>query len=303
MTQPIAEFLSSIATQWGFVILEVLLGFALLWLGHQGYQRLVLRLNLAEELFVRDNPAVAVAIAGFDLGVVLALGSIFPVTGGGLGTGLGAGQLTGQLGLTIGLSAILAVVLMLAGALLSHRFLLRRFNSRQELLTERNLAIGAIEAGFHVANGLIISHAWAGDGGPGVGLICWLLAVVILVGVSQVYGRVAAFDLRGELCERNNLAVGLAFAGLLVGVGNVGRSALSANFDGWLSFAGYGLNLGIGLAMLLGVRVLADLLLVPGAKFSDETTRQTIPNVGAGLLEGMAYVTGSMLISWGLIGP
>jgi uncharacterized membrane protein YjfL (UPF0719 family) len=299
MPQPIAEFLPSVATQWGWVILEVLLGFVLLWLGHQGYQRLVLRLNLAEELFVRDNPAVAVAIAGFDLGVVLALGSIFPLAG----AGGEAGQLSWQLYLTIGLSAILAVVLMLAGAIVGDRFLLRRFESRQALLTERNLAIGAIAAGFHVANGLIISHAWAGDGGPGVGLVCWLLAVVVLVGGSQIYGRVAAFDLRGELCDRKNLAVGLAFAGLLVGVGNVSRSALSANFEGWLSFVGYGLNLGIGLAMLLGVRFLADLLLVPGAKFSDETARQAIPNVGAGLLEGMAYVTGSMLIAWGLIGP
>jgi len=44
----------------------------------------------------------------------------------------------------------------------------------------------------------------------------------------------------------------------------------------------------------------ADLILVPGVKISDEIVRQEIPNLGAGLIEAFAYIAGSLLIAWSI---
>ncbi|GCL35492.1 hypothetical protein SR1949_05870 [Sphaerospermopsis reniformis] len=49
---------------------------------------------------------------------------------------------------------------------------------------------------------------------------------------------------------------------------------------------------------LVGIRWLADLILVPGVKISDEIVNQEIPNVGAGLIEAFAYIAASFLSGW-----
>jgi hypothetical protein len=49
---------------------------------------------------------------------------------------------------------------------------------------------------------------------------------------------------------------------------------------------------------LVGIPWLADLILVPGVKISDEIVNQEIPNVGAGLIEAFAYIAASFVITW-----
>ena len=56
------------------VVMELLLGFALFWLGQLAYQKLFRRMNLNLQLFVRDNPAVAIALVGYYMGIAIALG-------------------------------------------------------------------------------------------------------------------------------------------------------------------------------------------------------------------------------------
>ncbi len=48
------------------------------------------------------------------------------------------------------------------------------------------------------------------------------------------------------------------------------------------------------------IRWLADWVLVPGVKISDEIVSQAVPNLGAGLIEAFAYIGGSFLIAWSL---
>jgi Domain of Unknown Function (DUF350) len=72
-------------------------------------------------------------------------------------------------------------------------------------------------------------------------------------------------------------------------------------FQNWSqSLQEYGLLLGICLLALAAVRWLADLVLVPGVKISHEIVQQAIPNVGAGLIEAIAYISSSFLIAWSL---
>jgi uncharacterized membrane protein YjfL (UPF0719 family) len=285
MPQPLLEQLI-------VVIIDLTIGFALFWLGQFLYQRVFRRMALNEELFVRDNPAVAVALVGFYLGLVTALSNILmqPIDGWLLQAQLLAGY------------GALTIFLMLAGAWLGDRLILRHCDSAREIQQEQNVGAAAVEAGLHIANGLILSTALAGPGGGWfVGLACWGIGIAVLVGMSYLYPRMASYNVFGEIRRRNNPAAGIALAGLLIATGNVVAMAFSPEFRNWsVSLQEYGLLLGIGLLALVVIRWLADLVLVPGVKISDEIVHQNIPNVGAGLIEAFSYIAGSFLIAWSI---
>lgn len=287
MNQP---FLETPLSQIALLIAELFIGFAVFWVGQFAYQKLFRRINLNLELFVRDNPAVAIALVGYYLGIVTALGGVLDKVGATWQAHL----------LNLASYGAGVIVLMLAGAWVGDRFILRRCDAAREIKEEQNVGAASVEAGVHIANGLVLSAALAGQsGGWLVALVCWLIGMGILVLVSHIYPRVANYNVFGEICRRNNPAAGVAMAGLLIATGNVIRVAFAPEFQSWeQSFAEYGLLLGISLIALVGIRWIADLILVPGVKISDEIVNQAVPNLGAGLIEAFAYIAGSFLIAW-----
>jgi uncharacterized membrane protein YjfL (UPF0719 family) len=276
--------------QSGVVILEITVGFGLFWLGQLAYQKLFRRMELNVELFVKDNPAVAISLVGYYLGIVIALGGVL---------GQPADTWQEKL-LNLASYGATVILFMLAGAWIGDRLILRHCDTAREVLEERNVGAAAVEAGNHIANGLIINAALAGDsGGWLVGLVCWLIGLAVLVLVSHIYPRVIAYNVFNEIAQRNNAAAGVALAGLLIGTGNIVRVAFSPDFQDWFSsFTQYGLTLLFCLGSLVIIRWLADLLLVPGVKISDEIVHQEVPNLGAGLIEVFAYIAASFLIAW-----
>ncbi|HEY9600849.1 MAG TPA: DUF350 domain-containing protein [Allocoleopsis sp.] len=285
------EVLLNGLNQSGLIVLELIVGFALFWLGQLAYQKLFRRrMELNLELFVRDNPAVAIALVGYYLGIVIALGGVLDKT-------IPAWQ---DKLLNLATYGATVILFMLAGAWVGDRLILHCFECHREIVQDRNVGAASVEAGNHIANGLILNAALAGDsGGWLVGLVCWLIGLGVLVLVSAVYPRVAKYDVFGEIEKRNNPAAGVAFAGLLIATGNIVRVAFAAEFQNWLvSFTQYGVILFFSLISLIAIRWLADLILVPGVKISDEIVRQEIPNLGAGLIEAFAYIAASFLIAW-----
>ncbi|MBW4522882.1 MAG: DUF350 domain-containing protein [Scytolyngbya sp. HA4215-MV1] len=278
--------------QIALVAAELVIGFLVFWLGQLAYQKLFRRLDLNVELFVRDNPAVAIALVGYYLGIVTALSGVLSQVGPTWQDRL----------LYLASDGAGVIVLMLVGAWVGDRFILRRCDTAREIQAEQNVGAAAVEAGVHIANGLILSAALAGEsGGWLVALSCWVLGMGVLTLVSYLYPRVARYNVFGEICKRNNPAAGVAMAGLLVGTGNVIRVAFEPEFQNWgQSFTEYVILLGICLAALVAIRWIADLVLVPGVKISDEIVHQSIPNLGAGLIEAFAYIAGSFLIAWSL---
>jgi uncharacterized membrane protein YjfL (UPF0719 family) len=278
--------------QIALVIAELIVGFAVFWIGQFTYQKFFRRIELNLELFVRDNPAVAIALVGYYLGLVTALAGVLDKIGN---------TWQEQLLYLISYGAGV-VVLMLVGAWVGDRFILRRCNTAREIREEQNVGAASAEAGVHVANGLILSAALAGEsGGWLVALVCWLMGMGVLVLVGYVYPRVANYNVFGEICKRNNPAAGVALGGLLVATGNVVRTAFTPDFQSWSqSFTEYSILLVICLLALMAIRWIADLVLVPGVKISDEIVNQSVPNVGAGLIEAFAYIAGSFLIAWAL---
>jgi uncharacterized membrane protein YjfL (UPF0719 family) len=274
------------------VLLEIVVGFAIFWLGQFAYQKLFRQMELNRELFVRDNSAVAIALVGYYLGITIALGGVLTKSTGTWQDILPILQTLASYGAMI-------ILLMLAGAWVCDLLILKRCDCAREIREEQNVGAATLEAGCHVANGLILSTAIGGNGGTWlVGLVCWGLGLAAIVLVSTIYSRIAAYDVFAEIQKRNNPAAGVAIAGITIAVGNVVRVAYYPEFENWaVSFTLYGLAIPIGLMLLAGIRFLADIILVPGVKISNEIVHQGTPNLGAGLIEAFAYIAGSCLIA------
>ena len=274
-------------TPMAWSLVYILEGFVLLWIAKVAYTGIYRRVDLRAALFDRNNHALAVSTSGYLLGVVIALGGVLEGSSAGWQADL----------VSIALSGGEAILLMLIASFLCEKLLLPHFNNTVEVVDNGNLGAAFVEAGVHVANGLIVLAINQGTGEHWIGLAFWLLAQAVLVLFGLVYEMATPHKIHDELGQANG-AVGLALGGAIVGMGNVISLAVSGDFMGWteslISFVAYAV---FGCVVLFVIKKLTDLLLAPGVKLSDEQTEGSL-NLGAGLLEAFGYVGGSMLIVW-----
>ncbi len=271
----------------GRATVYLLEAFVLLVLAKWAYTGLYRRVCLREELFDKGNVALAVSTAGYLFGITIALGGVL--------AGPSAGWQADLQG--IGLYGVMTIAMMLVASWLCEKVLLPSFNNTKEVVEDQNLGTGFVEAGVHIANGLILLAIQQGSGPWWVGVAFWALAQAALLIVGLLYERATPHSIHDEL-ERDNAAVGLAFAGVLVGMGNIISLAVAGDFTGWRDgLITFGAEVAFGLVILMIIKRLTDLVLAPGVSLAAQQTHET-PRIGAGLLEAFGYVGGSMLVLW-----
>ena len=268
----------------GFTYLAVIL--VLLAVGKWVYDALHRRFVLRVELLEKDNLALAVTVAGYYLGLVVVLGG---VVSGPASVSL----LDDVIGLVI--FGALAIVLLNLSAWVNDRLVFSRFDNEREIVEDGNVGVGILEGANYVAVGLITAGALSGEGGMASALVFWVTGLAALVVAGVLYDRITSYDLHDQI-EGGNVAVAVAFAGVLVGFGNVIRLAGEGDFVSWNeSLTEFGYYLVVGLVLLPLVRLFADKVLLPGARLADELVQER-PNLGAGVIEGVTYLAASMLI-------
>ena len=268
----------------GFTYLAVVL--VLLVIGKLVYDGLHRRFVLRTELVEKDNLAVALAVAGYYLGLVFVLGGVV--------SGPASFNIFDDvIGLVI--FGVLGIVLLNLSAWINDKVVFSKFDNEKEIVEDRNAGMGAVEGGNYVAVGLITAGAMSGEGGLLPGLVFWVLGLVALIVAGLLYDKITSYDLHEQI-EKDNVAVGVAFAGVLVGFGNIIRLAGDGDFVSWNeSLTEFGYYTLVGLILLPLIRIFADKVLLPGASLSDELV-QDRPNLGAGFIEAVSYLAASMLI-------
>jgi uncharacterized membrane protein YjfL (UPF0719 family) len=263
--------------------------FFLFFVGKFVYDKLNRKFVLHEELLQKDNFAVAIALVGYYLGLVLALGGIL------------IGPATYWLDdlIDILFYGIAAIALLNLSAYINDKIILYKFDSTKEIIEDRNAGTGVIQAANHIAVGLIVYGAVSGQGGDLITAgVFWILGQIALIVASLIYNLITPFDVHEEI-EKDNVAVGVAFAGMLIALGNVIRIGLTGDFISWQvnlsQFAGFVV---FGFILLPVLRLATDKLLLPGEHLTDELVRQKTPNVGAGAIEAFSYIAGSFLLGW-----
>ena len=277
-------------------LVYLLVGLALFILGKGAYQLFNRGVNVNHQLVEEDNFAFTVSYVGYFIGLLLSIGSA--VMGESIGT------FYQDVSDTI-IYGLMAILLLNLSVLINDKIILPKFKVKKEIIEDKNVGTGVIEGAMCIATGLIVLGAihgeGAGAGGPIItALLYWALGQVLLFMTSLVYNLITPYDIH-EHIEKDNVAVGIGFAGALIAIANLIRFALMHDFEDWFTtMEDVGLDVGIGFILLPVARLFADKILLPGRNLTDEIINQEHPNNGAALVEAFAYIGGSVLITWAL---
>jgi uncharacterized membrane protein YjfL (UPF0719 family) len=183
--------------------------------------------------------------------------------------------------------------------MINDRIVFTRFKIYDEVIRDKNCGVGMIGAANHVAMGLIIYGAISGEGGGLISVFAfWALGQLVLILAAWLYQAIVPYDLHQEM-ERDNVAVGVAFAGVFLAMGNVVRFGIAGSFISWRQdLVFFATVVVFGLVTLPLVRFATDKIILPGRSLTDELVHQEKPNVGAGAIEACVYLAMSFLIGW-----
>lgn len=276
-------------------LVYLIVAFVLFYIGKIAYQLFHPKVKVNHELVINDNFAFSLAYVGYFIGLLLAVGSALMGESDGLINDL----------IDTGIYGFLAIILLNLSILINDKVILRNFSVKKEILEDKNSGTGVVEGAMGVATGLIILGAIHGEGhgagGPILTAIAyWLLGQVLLFITALVYNAITPYNIHDHI-EKDNVAVGIGFAGALIAIANLIRFALMHDFESWIiTLEDVGIDVGIGLVFLPIARLLTDKILLPGQNLTDEIVNQEEPNCGAALVEAFAYIGGSVLICWSL---
>jgi len=239
-----------------------------------------------------DNPAVALALGGFMLGVVQV---IIPILSGGSHSfwrdvaGVAA----------YGIGGILAMAV--TGLLFDYYSQWIGLNLREQVKAG-NVAAGLITAAEYLAASFLVSGTLTGDSGailPTV--VFWLAGIIALVVITHVFRQLTDYDDVAQITQRN-VAAAAGYAGLLIANGMMVGFAVSGDFTGYQEgFRGFGLMLLVVLAFYPVRQFIVQTVLLGGA-FSLRGGRldreiADDQNLGAGLLEAIGYISTAMIVT------
>lgn len=235
--------------------------------------------SLTNELTQKDNKAVAVSFAGYVIATGLVQASILQVENY---VPL-AGKALLQDILEILLWGGIAIVFMLLARIVTNKLLLPRFDTRKELIEDRNVGVGAVEAGMFIGTAFILRASISGESTAllrdvGMAALYFVIGQLLLIVFAWLYQRMLSYSMQGEM-EKDNEAAGLSFAGNLVAMGYmlghfIHRSDSLLGLVIWFAMACFALFAG---------RYFTDTFLLPKATLDEEVARDR--NWGTALLE------------------
>ncbi|MCI5123711.1 MAG: DUF350 domain-containing protein [Candidatus Electrothrix sp. AR5] len=238
-----------------------------------------------KELIHSDNPALGVTLAGYYAGVVI----IF--LGSAIGDSVAETATIGSLFLEAAIDLGYAVFGILALNLcrkVVDLAILYKFSTVKEIITDRNVGTGAVEAGAMIATALMIAGAVNGEGSFLSTVVFFLLGMLLLILFSHFHAFLTPYDDHDEI-EKDNVAAGAYLGFSLIALGIIVLKAIAGDFVSW----SYNLSWFAGYAVLgfLGLAVLQKIILViflPGANIEEEISRDRNLNI--------AWIGGTMSI-------
>lgn len=263
--------------------------FLLLIIGRFVYKALHPKINMNHELVEKDNFAYSISMVGYFIGVVMTMAGALIGESKGLMTDLVLILVYGGTG----------IVLLNISMFINDKFILHKFNVKNEIIENQNLSVGAVEGASMIASGLIIMSTLLQVKLSYLEvLLVWAIGEAVLIASIFVYEKVLRHSVHGHI-ENRNLAAGVSVSGVLIALSILVTMSLLKTvyyFDSPLANVGIFVLIGfIGLPL---IRIFCDKILLPGQKLTQEIYDQEKPNVGAACIEAFSYISSAFFISW-----
>ncbi|MDG1516779.1 MAG: DUF350 domain-containing protein [Flavobacteriales bacterium] len=260
----------------------------LVFIGKVIYKLFHPKLNTINELLEKDNLAFSFSYVGYFVGLVMAIGSAL------LGEHV---SLQADL-IAIAIYGLGAILLLNITTVINEFIIFSKFKIKKEILEDQNAGTGIIEAANYISTGLIILGASKGADSNLMILAYWGIAQVALILSSILYNIITPYDIHTEI-EKDNVAVGVGYSGSIIAISIIVSNAVSIHFELFSEAITSIISLiVIGFILIPIARLITGKFVLSGYSLKDELVGQVKPNIGAGLIEAMAYISVALLITW-----
>ncbi len=245
--------------------------------------------NLVEELVKKDNPALALAVSGYYLGLAISIG--------GAVAGPSEGIISDFLDIII--YGTLSIILLNLSWFICDKIILYKFKISEELIRDQNQGTGAVTFAICIASGFLLYGSVTGEGGDIITAAgFWLIGQIILIIAGILYNFITPYDIHEEI-EKDNAAAGISFGGFLIATGLIIGIAAEGDFYSWsYNISQYVRYAVLGLILLPLVRIITDRVLLPSESLSKEIAGQDNPNIGAAYIEAVSYIAAALAVCW-----
>jgi uncharacterized membrane protein YjfL (UPF0719 family) len=251
--------------------------------------------KLSDQLTKHDNRAIALSFAGYLFGVSIIFAGIM-----GFPSAIKTAEnefmfMLKDMGSTV-LWSLIGTLLLLSSRVVNDKLLLPKFSNVKELEQDKNVGVGAVQAGTYIATALIVTGSLAGEGqggfllALGMALLYFVISQLIFIVFGWLYEKVSFFNLHEEL-EHDNAAAGVGYGMNLVALGILISEYLKV-YDSVLGLAAW---TALGAIALVICRYIVDRFFLPGDLLDDEIKHDR--NWGAALIEGVIAIGLALILT------
>lgn len=275
----------------GFGVSYVMLGVAVLLLSKLLKDALT-PYKIDEELTVKDNPALGLVLFGYFAGVTIVF------LGATIGPDPDVAPTFGEIVKILGIDLAYCIGGMFAlaiGRIILDKISLPSFSTTKEIIEDRNAGTAAVECGGMIATALVVAGAIHGEtGGPVSALVFFVIGQIVLIIFGKLYQAVLKYDVHAEI-EKDNVAAGVALGFNLVAMGIILLKGIHGDIFSWQEkLTWFGIEVGIGIVLLLVLRKITDALFLPNTTIGHEIANDK--NINAAWIEGIIATSVATMI-------
>lgn len=246
--------------------------------------------KLNAQMTEHDNKAVALSFGAYLFGLFIIFSGVIssPSSEKVLDTEEYIKALLLDVG-NVALWSMIGIVILQVSRIVNDKILLRKFCNTKELVDDRNIGAGAVEAGTFIGTALIVKATVSGESSETflqslvATLIYFVVAQALFIVFGFIYNAITKYCIHDEI-EKDNVAAGVSLGMSLIAIAIL-ISGYIVRFD---SLVGLIVWFFIATALLLFSRVIVDRFLLPGSPLDEEVERDQ--NWGASFVEGLVAI-------------
>jgi len=251
--------------------------------------------DLDNELTERDNKAIAISFSGFVMSLCIVISAVLFSPSAAEILDSGSPAFIEDIKQTCLWSSV-GVGLLLTARLICDKLMLPRFSNKAELIRDKNLGVGFVQAGSYISTALVLKASlMTPESSPllveiGYTVLWFIISQALLIAYSITYQKATKHDIHEDL-RKDNTAVGVALSGNIIAF-SILLSFFISSYDSIL-----GLIIWAATSMLLLsiVRIAVDKMILPKHALSDELSKDG--NWGAGAIEAVSLIGSALIIT------